>query len=180
MGRTTIKLRIVSAVSVALLGSGSLAEPLHVSWADLRKERPQECSELLANYLSNANCTGTNVSDRMLSMQLAECTPGNAKLDGNVIRIAGYAHPVEFEFRNVKRFLLVPPMRKECRHPLPPLPDQVIAVEYPEGLDIDADPVWITGRLQIRPSGNDIAPSAYRINATKVATATIPDVSAPE
>lgn len=180
MVKTTIKLRVYSALALALLGSPSLAEPLQVSWTDLQEGRPQSCSAVLETYLSNPNCTGKDMSDRMLSLQLAECTPGNTDLDGITIRIAGYAHPVEFEFRNVQRFLLIPPMDQDCRHPLPPLPDQVITVEYAEGIDITADPVWITGRLQIRPSGNEIAPSAYRIKAVNVTTATIPDVTTSE
>ncbi|WP_170386911.1 DUF3299 domain-containing protein [Ruegeria atlantica] len=120
------------------------------------------------------------MSDRMLSMQIADCVPGNFGLEGSIVQIAGYAHPIEFEFRDVKSFLLVPLLSQKCRHPLAPLPDQVISVEFPEGIDITADPVWVTGKIFIHPTQRELAPSIYRIEASEIVTATIPDVSAGE
>ncbi len=116
----------------------------------------------------------------MLSMQIAECVPGNSKLEGDLVRIAGYAHPLEFEFKDVKSFLLIPPLSQTCRHPTVPLPDQVISVKYPEGVDITADPVWVTGRIFIRQTQSELAPSIYWIEASEVIAANIPDVTAAE
>ncbi|MGV6803800.1 MAG: DUF3299 domain-containing protein [Ruegeria sp.] len=113
-------------------------------------------------------------------MQIAECVPGNSDLEGDIVLIAGYAHPVEFEFKGVQNFLLVPLLSQTCRHPNAPLPDQVVSVEYPEGVDITADPVWVTGKIFIRQTQNELAPSVYRIKASDVVTATIPDVSVAE
>ncbi|WP_217359333.1 DUF3299 domain-containing protein [Ruegeria arenilitoris] len=176
----TTRLLVCTVCLVSLTGLAVHSEPLEISWSDLREGRLVECSEFLEGYLSNPGCLPRDLSDRMLSMQIAECVPGNSNLEGSLVLIAGYAHPVEFEFKDVKSLLLVPKLSQKCRHPTAPLPDQVISVEYPEGVDITADPVWVTGKLFIRQSQSELAPSIYRIKASEIVTATIPDVSAAE
>ncbi|WP_170469635.1 DUF3299 domain-containing protein [Ruegeria arenilitoris] len=176
----TIRLSGCSISLVVLTALAAHSEPQEISWSDLREERLVECFDFLNDYLSNPGCLLRDLSDRMLSMQIAECIPGNSKLEGELVRIAGYAHPIEFEFKNVKRFLLIPPLSQNCRHPTAPLPDQVIAVEYPEGVDLTADPVWVTGELNFRQTQSELAPSIYWIDASEVISATIPDVTAAE
>lgn len=176
----TIRLPVCSVFFVSLTGLAAQSEPQKISWSDLREGRLVECAQFLDEYLSNPSCLPRDLSDRMLSMQIAECVPGNSDLEGDLVLIAGYAHPVEFEFKDVKDFLLVPLLSQTCRHPTAPLPDQVISVEYPEGVDISADPVWVTGEIFIRQSQSELAPSVYKIKASDVVTATIPDVSAAE
>lgn len=176
----TIRLLVCPVFLVSLTGLEAVSEPLEISWSDLREGRLAECSEFLEGYLSNPNCLPRDLSDRMLSMQIAECVPGNSELEGNQVLIAGYAHPVEFEFKDVKSFLLIPLLSHKCRHPTAPLPDQVISVEYPAGFDITTDPVWVTGQIFIRQSQSVLAPSIYRIKAAEIVTATIPDVSVAE
>ncbi len=174
------RLLVCSVVLVSLIGLAAHSEPQKISWSDLKKGRLVECSEFLDDYLSNPSCQPRDLNDRMLSMQIAECVPGNSSLEGNFVLIAGYAHPVEFEFKDVENFLLVPPLSQTCRHPTAPLPDQVISVKYPKGIDITADPVWVTGQIFIRQNQSELAPSIYRIEASDIVTATIPDVSPAE
>ena len=114
----------------------------------MRKGRPAACLKLLETHLQDPDCAKQTLMAKIASGRLAECSPGNAALDGVAVRIAGYAHPVDFEFAGVRSFLLAPPLRTDCRHPPPPLPDQVIAVEYEAGIDVSADPVWVEGILQ--------------------------------
>ncbi|WP_170482529.1 DUF3299 domain-containing protein [Ruegeria arenilitoris] len=176
----TIRLSGCSVFLVVLTALAAHSEPQEISWSYLREERLAECFDFLDDYLSNPGCLPRDWSDRMLSMQIAECVPGNSKLEGDLVRIAGYAHPLEFEFKDVKSFLLIPPLSQTCRHPTVPLPDQVISVKYPEGVDITADPVWVTGRIFIRQTQSELAPSIYWIEASEVIAANIPDVTAAE
>lgn len=169
---------ILRFITLALfLCSGSaLAEPLKLTWPDLSQNRPETCAEFLDKYLGHPNCSEQIALTRLLSRRFEMCTPGNSALDGRIIQIAGYVHPLEFEFKGVRKFLLIPPLRRDCRHPPPPLPDQVISVEFPAGVDVNADPVWVTGVLRVQRAGNEIAPAGYTLKATAVVSATIPDV----
>ncbi|MEM9633106.1 MAG: DUF3299 domain-containing protein [Pseudomonadota bacterium] len=173
--------RFTAAVALLVLWQGTAwAEPLKVSWVDLRSNRPASCTALLTNYQSQPKCRQQAASARLLSSRYRVCTPGTSSLDGKTVRIAGYAHPLEFEFRNVKTFLLIPPLRQDCSHPPPPLPDQVIAVEFPEGMNVTADPVWVTGELRLEHSKTHIVTTTYTLQATSVVQANIPDVEVDE
>lgn len=177
MGKAGTDIRRFIALAALLWSGSALADPQKVTWADLRADRPQSCAAFLENYLGLANCSEQIALTRLLSRRFEICAPGNVSLDGRIVRIAGYAHPLEFEFKNVRKFLLIPPLRRDCRHPPPPLPDQVISVDYPEGIDVTADPVWVTGELRVQLAGNDIAPAGYTLKAVAVVSATIPDVA---
>lgn len=154
----------------------ALADPLTVTWEDLRAERPETCTGLLDNYLTQPKCQQLAASAQLLSSRYQACAPGTRSLDGQTIRIAGYVHPLEFKFLDVKAFLLIPPLRQDCKHPPPPLPDQVISVTFPEGIDVTADPVWVTGKLKVERSKSHLATTSYTLQADTVTAATIPDV----
>lgn len=164
------------AVLVGLTAGTAQAEPKTIDWADLRQDRPATCAQFLADYLRQPDCAQQVLVSRLVPQRLMACTPGVAALEGQRITIAGYAHPLEFEFRDVQAFLLSPALRGDCRHPPPPLPDQVVSVHFPKGTDINADPVWVTGRLQIELTENAMAPSRYVLRAEDVRPAFIPDV----
>lgn len=164
-------------VLMAVFPGSAAADPVTLSWADLRANRPASCAAFLDNYLNQPKCAQQAGSARLLSRRYEACAPGTEGLDGVAVRIAGYAHPLEFEFRDVKTFLLIPPLRQDCNHPPPPLPDQVIAVDFPDGLDVSADPVWVTGVLRLQQSKTHLATTAYTLQARAVTPANIPDVS---
>lgn len=178
MGRPGTERVALAAVLVSLWQGAAFAEPVQVSWADLRANRPASCATLLENYQSQPQCRQQAASARLLSSRYQACAPGVDALDGKIVRIAGYAHPLEFEFRGVKNFLLIPPLRQDCSHPPPPLPDQVIAVDFPDGMNVTADPVWVTGTLHLEPGKTHIVTTTYTLRATAVTPANIPDVDA--
>ncbi len=71
-------------------------------------------------------------------------------LDGENVRIPGYALPLEFSGSAVTEFLLVPYVGA-CIHVPPPPPNQIVFVRAkepytPTGL---FDPVWVSGRLSV-------------------------------
>jgi hypothetical protein len=178
MGKVRINRRLLAGALLLGLWCGSaVAEPMTVTWDELRADRLSSCARLLENYLSQRKCSQQAASAHLLSRQYEKCAPGSADLDGKTVRIAGYAHPLEFQFKDVKEFLLIPPLRQDCTHPPPPLPDQVISVQFPDGLDVNADPVWVTGVLRRERAKTHLATAKYTLQATSVTQATIPEVS---
>lgn len=98
-------------------------------------------------------------------------------LDGKIVRIPGYALPLEFSESGVTEFLLVPYVGA-CIHTPPPPPNQIVFVELNQTYRSQNlyDPVWITGQIKIQPSSRalsfvdgtaDVA-TGYTINAISV------------
>jgi len=77
----------------------------------------------------------------------------NSDLQGNLVRMPGYALPLELNEDGVREFLLVPYVGA-CIHVPPPPPNQMIYVELSEAYQLTSlyDPVWITGQIRTEPS----------------------------
>ena len=100
-----------------------------------------------------------------------------AELDGQRLRLAGYLLPLETSDRKVTEFLLVPWVGA-CIHTPPPPPNQIVHVNYPEGIEASVvfAPVWIEGtmttvrstaNLFLRDGSADI-PTGYSLHASLV------------
>jgi hypothetical protein len=72
------------------------------------------------------------------------------KLEGQFIRLPGYALPLEYEGAAIQEFLLVPYVGA-CIHVPPPPQNQMVFVKLAEPFIITDlfTPVWITGRVKI-------------------------------
>ena len=98
-------------------------------------------------------------------------------LDGETVRMPGYALPLEFTDKAVRRLLLVPYVGA-CVHSPPPPPNQLVVVELTEPYKVGDifEPVWITGKLEAAPAkqsfsyvdGQIEVESGYLLNGTKV------------
>jgi hypothetical protein len=73
------------------------------------------------------------------------------KLDGQFIRLPGYALPLEYDGAAIQEFLLVPYVGA-CIHVPPPPQNQMVFVKLAEPFIITDlfTPVWITGRVKIQ------------------------------
>ncbi|MEL7154803.1 MAG: DUF3299 domain-containing protein [Pseudomonadota bacterium] len=69
-------------------------------------------------------------------------------LDGQSVRMAGYALPLELSGEGVTEFLLVPYVGA-CIHVPPPPPNQIVYAKLSEPYEMDGlySPVWISGRM---------------------------------
>lgn len=88
-----------------------------------------------------------------------------SEMDGRAIRIPGFIVPLEFDDdQTITQFFLVP-FFGACIHVPPPPPNQIIFVDYPEGLKLEAlyDPFWISGVIKTSLTENQLASSAYSI-----------------
>lgn len=98
-------------------------------------------------------------------------------LDGRLVRMPGYALPLEFTGELVKEFLLVPYVGA-CIHVPPPPPNQIlfITTREPFATKKRYDPVWVTGRIRVQPTnkqlkltdGQDDIPVGYNLEANKI------------
>ncbi len=80
------------------------------------------------------------------------------ELEGQIIRMPGYALPLEYTEGGVKEFLLVPYVGA-CIHVPPPPPNQMVFVRLSEEFVIDDlyAPVWITGRMTVQRSNQALS-----------------------
>ncbi|TQV70604.1 DUF3299 domain-containing protein [Exilibacterium tricleocarpae] len=87
------------------------------------------------------------------------------KMNGQAIRIPGFIVPLEFDDeQTITQFFLVP-FFGACIHLPPPPPNQIVFVDYPEGLKLTAlyDPFWVSGVVETSLTENDIATAAYSL-----------------
>ena len=79
-------------------------------------------------------------------------------LDGQLVRIPGYALPLEFAGIAVKEFLLVPYFGA-CIHVPPPPLNQMVFVTLDEPYVVNElfAPVWITGRMSVERSTKSLS-----------------------
>ena len=101
----------------------------------------------------------------------------NPALDGEIVRLPGYALPLEGDADGVLEFLLVPYVGA-CIHVPPPPPNQIVhaALAEPYRLEGLFEPVWITGRIEARPASRSLSfvdgqaqiPTGYTMRVTAV------------
>lgn len=91
-----------------------------------------------------------------------------SELQGQMIRMAGYALPLEFTEGGVKEFLLVPYIGA-CIHVPPPPPNQMVFVRLDREFMADDlyTPVWITGRMSVQGASRSLS---FVDGQTQVAT----------
>lgn len=89
-----------------------------------------------------------------------------AEFDQQVIRIPGYVVPLaQNEQRRVTSFFVVPYFGA-CLHMPPPPPNQILFVNYPQGIELQnlQQPFWFEGKLNIVISKHDLGTSAYTLH----------------
>ena len=101
----------------------------------------------------------------------------NKELDGQLVRMPGYALPLEHKGLGVTDLLLVPYVGA-CIHVPPPPPNQIIYVTLKDPYKLRGlyEPVWITGRLLIEPANKSLflvdgsadIPTSYTLKGVKV------------
>lgn len=72
-------------------------------------------------------------------------------LNGQKVRMPGYALPLEYDGRKVKEFLLVPWVGA-CIHTPPPPPNQIVYVKLEKGIENAGrfTPVWVAGEMTVK------------------------------
>jgi hypothetical protein len=78
-------------------------------------------------------------------------------LNGQTVRMPGYALPLEYDGMKVKEFLLVPWVGA-CIHTPPPPPNQIVYVEAMDAFQSDSrfEPVWIEGVMRVGDTSKEL------------------------
>ena len=149
-----------------------------VEWTDLMPEEDLNALSNPPEYINEVedgsfedqindqfqNTINTIAEDRY--QQALVSTSVVSELNGESIRIPGFIVPLEFnDDQTITQFFLVPYFGA-CIHMPPPPPNQMIFVNYPKGLKLNAlyDPFWISGVLNTSLQENDMATSAYAMD----------------
>lgn len=87
-------------------------------------------------------------------------------MDGEAVKVPGFVVPVDFDDdQTITKFFLVPYFGA-CIHEPPPPPNQIIYVDYPKGIRVNAlyDAFWVSGVIKTSIVENGIATSAYTMD----------------
>ena len=186
-----IRVTSLTVLTMALLISAAIEAKTYqqVEWIDLL---PPEDLEALSNppaYLAGltdeeasiddfANSIGPAIADSVSPFEEQSSPYYEAlssvkvmeEFNGKDVRIPGFIVPVEFDDdQRVTEFFLVPYFGA-CIHYPPPPPNQIIYTKYPKGITLDAlyDPFWIEGKITTSLIENEMATSAYAMDAADI------------
>ncbi len=93
-----------------------------------------------------------------------------AELDGQQVRLPGYIVPLDTDAEGrLKEFFLVPYFGA-CIHVPPPPPNQIVLVRLAEPIPMTEiwDAFWVEGTMKVETQSNDMASSAYTLDAKSV------------
>ena len=115
----------------------------------------------IANQISNTIAAAND--DRY--QQALSSTKVVEEMNGKAIRVPGFIVPLEFDDEQVVTQFFLVPFFGACIHVPPPPPNQIIFVDFPEGIKLEAlyDPFWISGVVTTDLTENDTATSSYSI-----------------
>lgn len=129
-----------------------------LDWDDLAPTFPE-----LERARSGANLSAIEL--HVVYEKLWSTTNVVEELDGKNVRISGFIVPLEFgEEQIVTEFFLVP-YHGACIHSPAPPPNQLIMVDYEEGMELEstATPYWVSGEMSLKVAGNELGTSGYGI-----------------
>ncbi len=86
-----------------------------------------------------------------------------ASMNGKNIRLPGFVVPVDFNDEQLITSFFLVPFFGACLHMPPPPPNQIIYVEYEQGITLSGlyEPIWVLGTLSTELFEDQIATSAY-------------------
>ncbi len=114
--------------------------------------------------------------DRAIEARKFAVTPA---LDGEIVRIPGYALPLTEAKTGVTSFLLVPYVGACIHYPPPPANQIVLAeLDHPHQFQNRFETVWITGRLSMRSASRALDYVDGRANVATAYTMDVIDISA--
>jgi len=122
--------------------------------------------DLISSQISNAalQANSSRYQQALTSTRVVE------SFNNQQIRIPGFIVPVDFDDNQMTtRFFLVPYFGA-CIHVPPPPPNQIILVDYPQGIKVNElyDAFQISGLLKTSLFQHEMATSAYLLDAAKV------------
>ena len=151
------------------------AEALALGWEDLVPEGftpPEDPFETITSEELDKLFDGSPESERELAEieERMSYAPVAERLDGQLVTLAGYVVPLDFDGQTrLEEFLLVPYFGA-CIHTPPPPANQIVMATLEEPVEIDDtyDPVRLRGILRTQPTSSELAETGYRMEVLAV------------
>lgn len=170
-----MRLLFLSALCLGLSITAHAA-PRTIDWLDLLPEEDYQAmldmpeighdgaEETPGDFTSGMRQRDNTLPEVMYSTRVV------TELGGQEMRIAGYPVPLESNQRGLYTSFFLVPYAGACIHVPPPPPNQIILVDYPQGIRIDDiyEAFWMAGTLHIDQTNNELADASYRFSADKV------------
>ncbi len=144
-----------------------------IEWEDLSPPLSPEAQAAAARL----NAMIDSMSDEDIADAMALIDENGSEiietLDGQTVSLEGYLVPLDFEATEAKAFVLVPYMGA-CIHVPPPPPNQIVFIEYEDGMPMEAlekniwTPFRVTGALRAAPAKTDLAEVGYQMSAKSI------------
>lgn len=144
-----------------------------IAWEDLSPPLSPEARAAAARL----NAAIDSMNDEDIADALALIDENGSEiieaLDGETVSLEGYLVPLDFEATEARAFVLVPYMGA-CIHVPPPPPNQVVFIEYEDGMPMEAlekniwTPFRVTGPLRAVPAKTALADVGYQISASSI------------
>lgn len=176
---SSVKFGLIAALLVFLstLNPTQAANYEEIDWVALMPE--DDLSALLnrPEFLNDiADGTAADSVDDFASKQLEDeqaqryqqalvSTRVIEAFDGKAIRIPGFIVPLEQNDEQKATAFFVVPYFGACLHMPPPPPNQILYVEYKEGIAVENlyDPYWFEGTVKIDNHESALGTSAYSL-----------------
>ncbi len=176
---TSVKLGLVAAllILISTLSQTQAADYEEIDWVALMPE--DDLSALLnrPEFLNDiADGSAADSIDDFASKQLEDeqaqryqqalvSTRVIEAFDGKAIRIPGFIVPLEQNEEQKATAFFVVPYFGACLHMPPPPPNQILYVEYKEGIAVENlyDPYWFEGTVKIDNHESALGTSAYSL-----------------
>lgn len=147
-------------------------QPRELEWSELMP-KDYDPNKVLAD-VDITEFSDTDPRALRYSKMLREAwndAPVVSQLEGQHVKIPGFAVPIEYDEKNVSQFLLVPYFGACIHSPAPPS-NQIINVQSGEmGIKPDSiwDPIWVTGVLRTERLSTEAGDASYAIEAAIIA-----------
>ena len=173
--RNTLMLRPLLLLFALALPLSLRAAPATIDWLDLL---PAEDYQAMLDMpeidhgggLDSEGDFTQNLHQRDGLPEVMYSTRVVSDYDGQSVRIGGYPVPLETDAQGRYLSFFLVPYAGACIHVPPPPPNQIILVDYPDGIAIDDiyQPFWVQGTLRVSQSSNQLADASYALSAERV------------
>ncbi len=150
-------------------------EPRTLQWMDLLPADDREAMLRLPETMAELNrkLLAQGVDQLTEDVKLPDVLTSTAireELAGEYVRVPGFLVPLQLnEHGEATRFFLVPYFGA-CIHLPPPPPNQMVHITFSDGISADAiyEPYWVTGRMEIETTENELGIATYAMEAQDI------------
>jgi hypothetical protein len=165
-------MRLIRLIAMLLIATSVQAAESwpEIKWESLIPKSWDPTSQFKGLNLANLKDSDPRAIEALaLLKQTWENAPAEASLNGQRVRIAGFALPLERQDDKVTEFLLVPYFGA-CIHVPPPPSNQIIHAKSAKpltGVKL-MTPVWTYGTLNVQRAQTQWGAAAYQLTVDKV------------